>query len=426
MSSTLEKISDNTAYINIEIEEAEFKEGIDKAFKKNAKHFAIPGFRKGKAPKKIIEQHYGESVFYEDAINILLPDVYDNAIAQLNLEPVDRPNFEIKQIGQEGENVLLSATVTLKPEVQLGKYKGIQLDKVEYTVTEEQVDEEIKSYQERNARIITVEDRAVKDGDIVTIDYTGYKDGVAFLGGEGKDFELTIGSGQFIPGFEEQLIGCEIGSDVKVNVTFPEDYHADDLKGAKAEFDVKIHGIKIKELPQLDDEFAKDVSEFDTFDAFRSDVKEKLVEAAQNKQKAELENKAIEAVAKETKVDIPQCMIDTQIDVMLRDYDMRLSQQGLNLDKYLEITNSSKDEMRKQLAAQAQQQVQTTLTLEQLVKQEQVEATEQEIEDEFAKIADMYKMDVEKIKKAIPTDDIKRDIATKKAIEFIVANAKIK
>ncbi|MCK9478269.1 MAG: trigger factor [Firmicutes bacterium] len=426
MQANLEKITGNTAYINIEIDEAEFKKGVDKAYVKNAKHFSIPGFRKGKAPKVLIEQYYGPSIFYEDAVNILLPDAYEDAVRTLNLEPVDRPDFEIKEIGEGQKGVSLSATVTLKPKVELGKYKGIELKKVEYPVTDEDLDKEIQSYRERNSRIITVEDRAVKDGDIVTIDFKGYKDGEPFPGGEGKEHELTIGSGQFIPGFEQQLIGCEIGAEPKVSVTFPDDYHADDLKGAKAEFEVKIHSIKVKELPETDDEFAKDISEFDTFEEFKNDIKEKLNKQASERQKMQMENDATQAAAENTKVDIPACMIDSQIDVMLRDYEMRLRQQGLSLENYLQITNMSIDDFKGQFSEQAEKQVKITLTLEQIIKEENIEVTEQETEDEITRLAELYNIPAENVKNAIPADDIKRDVKTKKAIDIIVSNAVIK
>lgn len=426
MSATLEKISDNTAHINIELEHSVFEEGINKAYLKNAKRFAVPGFRRGKAPRKLIEQYYGEGVFYEDAINILLPEAYENAIDELKLEPVDKPEIEIKQIGGEGESVIINAKVTVRPEVKLGDYKGIELNKVEYNVTDEDVDNEINLYRERNARIITVEDRPVEKGDIVTIDFKGYKDGEAFPGGEGSGYELTIGSGQFIPGFEDQLIGCTAGSETKISVTFPEDYHDEGLKGAKAEFEVKIHSIKVKELPEPDDEFAKDVSEFNTFEEFKNDIKSRLVEQAENRQKAQLENEAVSKVAEKTEADIPQCMIDSQIEDMLRDYEMRLRQQGLSLDKYLEITQNSPEDLKAQFAEQAKKQVMVSLTLEQIGRQEKIEVSDQEVEEEINRLAQAYKLPAENVKKFISPEDLKNDIKTRKTVELIVASAVIK
>lgn len=425
MSASLEKISGNIAEINIEVEVSKFNEGINSAYLKNAKKFNLPGFRKGKAPRKLVEQYYGEGVFYEDAINIIFPEVYDAAIEELKLEPVDRPDIDVVQIG-DGKNLILSAKVTLKPEVKIGKYKGIEIEKVEYNVSNEEIEEEIKKVQERNSRVITVEDRAVQSGDIVSIDFEGFKDGVAFPGGEGKDYELTIGSGQFIPGFEDQLIGKEIGSDNTVAVTFPEDYHAEDLKGAAVEFKVKIHSIKVKELPELDDEFAKDVSEFDTFEEYKNDIKAKLEEEAEKRTKAEIENTAVEAVVESAEVEIPQCMIDTRIDSMLRDYDMRLMQQGLNLQKYLELTNMNIEDMREQFKTQAEKNVKTSLTLEAIAKEETFEVSADELEEELKNMAEMYKMPVEEIKKHVHGEDLENDLKIKKTVEMIVANTTLK
>lgn len=425
MSASLEKISGNIAEINIEVEVSKFNEGINNAYLKNAKKFNLPGFRKGKAPRKLIEQYYGESVFYEDAINIIFPDVYDAAIEELKLEPVDRPDIDVVQIG-DGKNLILSAKVILKPDVKIGKYKGIEIEKVEYNVSNDDIDNEIKKVQERNSRVITVENRPVQSDDIVTIDFEGFKDGVAFAGGEGKDYELTIGSGQFIPGFEDQLIGKEIDSDVDVSVTFPEDYHAEDLKGAAVEFKVKIHSIKVKELPNLDDEFAKDVSEFDTFEEYKNDVKEKLSQQAEQKQKGEIENAAISAVVDNAEVEIPQCMVDTRIESMIRDYDMRLMQQGLNLEKYLELTGMKIENLKEQFKSQAEINVKTSLTLEAICKEESVEVTDDELEAEFKNMAEMYKMPIEEIKKHVQADDLANDLKIKKTVEMIVANTTLK
>lgn len=425
MSATLEKISANTAELKIEVEAEKFEEGVKKAFSKNAKRFPLPGFRKGKAPRKLIEQYYGEGVFYEDAINIIFPDAFDAAVEELNLEPVDRPEIDVLQVG-EGKNLVLSAKVTVKPEAKLGKYKGIEIKKVEYNVSDEDVSDEITKLQERNSRIITVEGRPIKTDDITTIDFEGFKDGEAFPGGQGKDYELTIGSGQFIPGFEEQLIGKEAGADVSVNVTFPDDYHAEDLKGAAVEFKVKIHSIKTKELPALDDEFAKDVSEFDTFEEFKNDIKAKLTEKAESSQKAETENNAVDAVTEKAEVDIPECMIQSRIESMLSDYDMRLARQGLGLEKYLELTNMNIDDIKAQFKPQAEKQVKASLVLEAVAKAEDIEVTADEIEAEYKNFSDMYKMPVDDIKKYIIAADLKNDLKVKKAAEFIVANAKIK
>jgi len=425
MSAKLEKLENNIAELKIEVDAAIFEEGIKKSYSKNAGRFNIPGFRKGKAPRKMIEQAYGEGVFYEDAINFVCPDAYDVAITELNIDPVDRPEIDVEQIGN-GENFIFTAKVAVKPEVELGKYKGIEITKVEYNVTDEEINAEVTKLQERNSRIVTVDDRAVENGDITTIDFEGFKDGIAFDGGAGKDFELTIGSGQFIPGFEEQLVGRLIGDEVLVKVTFPEDYQAEDLKGAPVEFKVKVNAIKKKELPELDDEFAKDVSEFDTLQALKDDFKSKLTVQAENRQKSETENSAVEAVVETVKVEIPDCMIETQLNTIMRDYDMRLSQQGLSIEKYMEITGSTIETFKAQFKEQAEKQVKTSLTLEAIGKKEAFEASDEELEAEYTTIAENYKMPVEEIKKYIPANDLKEDLVTKKVVEFIVKNAKIK
>lgn len=425
MSAKLEKIENGIAELTIEVDAAKFDEGMSKAYAKTAKRFAIPGFRKGKAPRKMVEQYYGEGVLYEEAVNIVCPDAYDEAIDELKLEPVDRPEIDIVTIGG-GQNLVFTAKVILKPEVKLGKYKGIEIEKTEYNVSDEDIMKEIEATAERNSRIITVEDRAIAEGDIAVIDFEGFKDGVAFEGGSGKDYDLTIGSGQFIPGFEEQLVGKNIGEDVSVNVTFPEDYHAEELKGAAVEFKVKVNGIKVKEVPAIDDELAKDASDFDTLDEWKKSVAEKLEKNAEAKQKAEIENKAVEMVSKKTKVEIPDCMIETQTEQMIRDYEMRLMQQGLSLDMYLKYTNSTVDALKEQFKDQAKTQVITTLTLEAIAKKEEIKAADEDIEAEYKTISEMYKMDIEEVKKIVRPESLADDITMRKTVEFIVANAKIK
>ena len=425
MAVSLEKIQDNIAEFKIEVDSAKFEEGINKAFLKNASRFSVPGFRKGKAPRKIIEKYYGEGIFYEDAINIIFPEVYDKAVEELKIEPVDRPEVDIDELGGE-KGLVLSVKVTVKPEVKLGKYEDIEIKKVEYNVTDEDVEAELKRVQDRNARIVTVENRNVQEGDIVTIDFQGFKDGEPFEGGEGKGYELTIGSGHFIPGFEDQLIGKEVGSETEVKVTFPEDYHAEELKGADAVFKVKIHSIKVRELPALDDEFAKDVSEFDTLEEYKNDLKAKLVEQAENRQKSETENLAVEAVVENAEVEIPQCMIDERAEAMIRDYEMSLMQQGITLDRYFEITQTSMDDLKKQFEGQAKTRVKTNLVLEAVAKAEGIEATEEEVEQEYTKLAEMYKMNADDVKKYIMADDISNSIKIRKVVEMIVAKAQVK
>ena len=381
MASTLVKKENNTVEFKFEISVDAFEVAMDKAFKKNAKYFNIPGFRKGKAPRKMVEKMYGEGVLYEDAINFAFPEAYDSAIDELQLEPVSNPELDIDTL-EKGQPVVLIAKVTVKPEVTLGEYKGIEIKKPEYNVTAKDVNAEI-------SRMVTVEDRAVKKGDIANIDFEGFKDGVAFDGGKGEKFDLTIGSGQFIPGFEDQLIGAKIGEEKEIEVTFPEDYQAEELKGAKATFKVKINGITVKELPALDDEFAKD-NDFDTFDALKADVKAKLKKAADDRAKAEIENEVITVAAKNITADIPDCMIDTQLDAIVRDYDMRLAQQGLNVEKYLQIMGMTMEQFKEGFKDRAKEQVRVSLMLEAVAKAEKVEVTEKEIEDEIANIAEMY------------------------------------
>ncbi len=417
------KTENGVAEFKIEISAEKFEEGMKKSYSKNVKHINVPGFRKGKAPRAMIEKLYGAEIFYEDAVNFVLPDAYDEAVKELELEPVDRPEIDLEDI-KKGEAVIVTAKVQLKPEVKLGKYKGIKLEKVEYNVSDEDVDAEVAKALERNSRVIEIDDRAVENGDIAVIDFEGFKDGVAFDGGAGKDFELTIGSGQFIPGFEEQLIGANKGDEVTVNVTFPEDYHAEDLKGAAAEFKVKINAIKKKELPALDDEFAKDVSEFDTLSEYKEDIKKNLQEAKDAQAKAETEDKAIEAVAEKTEVEIPDCMIEQQLNMMLRDYDARLQGQGISLQQYFQMTGMTADKFKEQFKDHATQQVRVSLTLEAIAKAEKVEATAEDIEAEYTKIADSYQMKAEDIKKFIPEEDIKDGIVNKKVVELIVDAAK--
>ena len=423
--SKLEKIENSVAEFTFEVSSEAFEKGMDKAFAKNAKYFAVPGFRKGKAPRKMVEKMYGRGVLYEDALNFALPDEYDKAVEELKLEPVDKPEIDLDGDIVDGESIKIIAKVTVKPEVKLGKYKGITLEKVEYNVSSKDVDAEIEKLRENGARLETVEDRPVANGDIANIDYEGFKDGVAFDGGKGEAYDLTIGSGQFIPGFEDQLIGANAGDEVTVKVKFPEEYHSEELKGADAEFKVKVNAIKVKVLPELDDEFAKDVSEFETFKELKADIKKKLKEQAEARAKNEMNASAIEKVSELTKVEIPQCMIDSQLNTMMNDYDMRMQQQGLSLKQYFQMTGMTEDTFKKQFAEQAKNQVITTLTLDEIGKKEKIDAYADDIEAEYTKIAESYGMKAEQIKGYIPEDDIKKDIITRKVVDLIVENATV-
>ena len=422
-----EQIEKNTVKLTIGVDKETFEKAVDKAYKKNVKQITIPGFRKGKAPRKIIEKYYGEGVFYEDAVNFVCPEAYEYAVKEAGIEPVDRPEIDIETIGGE-EDLVLTATVTVKPEVTLGEYKGIKCEKTVYETKDEDVDAEIKANAEKSARLVSVEDRAVQMGDITVIDFEGFTDGVAFEGGKGTNHTLEIGSGQFIPGFEDQLVGAEIGVETEVNVTFPEQYHSEQLKGKPAVFKVTVKEIKVKELPELDDDFAKDVSEFDTFEAYKNSIKEKLDKSNEARTKAEFENKLVEAVCENAEIDIPQCMIDNRIEELIREFGYRLSSQGLNMEQYMQITGATADTFKEQFKDQAEAQVKSSLVLEKIVKLENIEVTEEDVEKELQTMADMYGMELDKVKTLIGDNEkesMKEDLKMKKAVELIAENAKV-
>ena len=422
-----EQIEKNTVKLTIGVDKETFEKAVDKAYKKNVKQITIPGFRKGKAPRKIIEKYYGEGVFYEDAVNFVCPEAYEYAVKEAGIEPVDRPEIDIETIGGE-EDLVLTATVTVKPEVTLGEYKGIKCEKTVYETKDEDVDAEIKANAEKSARLVSVEDRAVQMGDITVIDFEGFTDGVAFEGGKGTNHTLEIGSGQFIPGFEDQLVGAEIGVETEVNVTFPEQYHSEELKGKPAVFKVTVKEIKVKELPELDDDFAKDVSEFDTFEAYKNSIKEKLDKSNEARTKAEFENKLVEAVCENAEIDIPQCMIDNRIEELIREFGYRLSSQGLNMEQYMQITGATADTFKEQFKDQAEAQVKSSLVLEKIVKLENIEVTEEDVEKELQTMADMYCMELDKVKTLIGDNEkesMKEDLKMKKAVELIAENAKV-
>ncbi|MBO4953643.1 MAG: trigger factor [Clostridia bacterium] len=424
MSVKMEQLENNKVKLELQITSEKFQDGIQKAYIKMANRFTVPGFRKGKAPRFMVEKYYGEGVFYEEAINLLFPEVYMAAIDETGIEPVSQPEVDIKEFNDDKSLVLL-VEVFVKPEVALGKYKGVSVKKVEHNVTAAQVKEELERMRERNGRVVTVEDRAIKKGDTATIDYEGFVDGVPFEGGKGEGHPLEIGSGQFIPGFEDQLIGKKLGEEVDVNVEFPKEYHAEELAGKPALFKVKIHKITMKELPALDDEFAKDVSEFDTLDALKADTKEKLVARAKEQAKAEQEELVLEKVVDGAKVDIPQVMIDERVNQTIEEYNMRLSSQGITMEKYMELTGGSMDDFRAQTAPMAEKQVKTRLVLEAIAKAEAIEATEEDIDAEYTKMAEMYGVEADVVKKAVPADDLKHDVAIRKTVEFLVNEASL-
>ena len=427
MSIKIEKTENkNELKLEFTIEAKKFDDAILKVYQKSARYFNIPGFRKGKAPFNIVERMYGDEIFYEDAFNELVPEIYEKEIEENKIEAVSKPNIDIVTM-KKGENLVFTAIVQTKPEVKLGKYKGIELKNVEYPVTDEDVEHELSHMQEHNARIITVEDRAVKEKDIAVIDFEGFVDGKAFEGGKAERHELEIGSKTFIPGFEDQIIGMKTGEEKDINVKFPEDYFSKDLAGKDAMFKVKLHEIKEKQLPELDDEFAKDVSEFDTLKDLKVSIKDKKQAENDEKAKHETENLAIEAVSAETNIDIPSGMIETEIDAMIRDLEQQLSYQGISLDQYLHIMNKTRKEIEDNYKEQAEKNVKSRLILEEIIKEEKREASEEEILEKIKEMASNYgKKEDDLNKNEALKEYLANSIKTEKAIELIIKNAKIK
>ncbi len=417
----------NTVKMSITVPAAEFEKSVQKAYLKSRGRFNMPGFRKGKAPRKIIEMTYGEGVFFEEAIDLILPEAYRNALDELKIEPVARPDIDIKELAK-GKDVVFEADVVVKPEVSLGDYKGLEVEKVTVDVTDEQVTAELDKQRDMNGRVVDVEDRPVADGDTAIIDFEGFVDGQAFEGGKGENHNLVIGSGSFIPGFEEQLIGADLNADKEVNVTFPEDYHADHLAGKEAVFKVAIKGIKVKELPALDDEFAKDTSEFDTLDELKADIKESLQKSATEQAESATRDKVIDAVVEKLEADIPAEMIEGEIDGMVQDFEYQLRYQGLELDQYLQFSGSKMEDLREQMKEDAEGRVKVQLTLEKVAQQESIEVTDEDLEKEFERLAESQKSSVEDVKKMFgaQTEYMKASIQTRKTVDFLVDNANLK
>ncbi|MFZ5353212.1 MAG: trigger factor [Bacillota bacterium] len=425
MNSRLEKMENNIATLEITVSAEKLEQGMMKSYMKNVKKFNIPGFRKGKAPRKIIEKFYGVEVFYEDAINEVCPDAYEEAVKEHNLEPVERPSIDIVEI-EAGKGMVFKAEVTVKPEVKLGQYKGIEAAKKEYNVTDEDISKELEVMREKNARIVEVTDRAVKLGDITTIDFKGFVDDIQFEGGTGENYKLEIGSGQFIPGFEEQLIGKEIGAEVDVNVSFPEQYRNTELAGKPALFKVTVKEIKEKQLIDLDDEFAKDVSEFDTLDELKADIRKKREDEAARLAKQNYEDEVINKVVENSIIEIPDVMVDNQINSMLRDFDYQLRHQGLNLEAYMKYMNKSMDELKESYRTMAYNRVKTQLVLEEIAKVEAIQSSDEDLNEEIEKTAKMYNQEADKFRKALKEDDIeyiKEGIIVQKTIDFLVENS---
>jgi trigger factor len=427
MQVKVEKLEKNVVQLEIEVDAAIFEEGMKKAFAKNAGKFNIPGFRKGKAPRQIVEKYYGEQVLYEDAINIVCPEAYDKAVEENDLHPVDRPEIDIKEMGRD-VNLVFTAKVTVKPEVELGQYKGVEVKKADAVVTDDDVDKELQKVVDKNARLITVEDRGIQNGDTAVIDFEGFIDDVAFEGGKGEDYSLVIGSGTFIPGFEDQLVGLATGSEADVNVAFPEDYGKAELAGKPAVFKVTVKEIKVKELPALDDEFAKDVSEFDTLDEYKADLRKKLVEKAEHQAEHENQDKVVEKVVENATVEIPDVMVEKRIDNLAYDFDMRLRYQGLDLQKYLDMMGMQMSNFREQFKNRALQEVKTQLVIEEIGKKEAIAPDEDDVAAEIAKLAENYKQEPEEFKKHLQDDDIeyiKSSLVARKTVDFLVANAQL-
>ena len=418
-----EKLEKNQHELQFSIDAASFNDAIAKAYKREAGKYNIPGFRKGKAPRHMIEKMYGEDVFQYSAVNDLFPAEYDKAVEASGIEPVDRPEVDIVSMNT-ADGVVLKAVVTVKPEMKVGNYIGLKAEKAANTVEDAAVDAEVDRLRERNARLVTREGKA-QDGDITDIDFEGFVDGEAFDGGKGEHFSLTLGSGQFIPGFEEQVAGHEAGEEFDVNVTFPEDYHAKELAGKAAVFKVKLNEVQYKELPAADDEFAKDVSEYDTLEEFKASIRKNMEESAEKQAELEVENTLVDQLVATLEGEIPPVMIETRIDEMVRDFDYRLSQQGLRLADYLKYIGGDEAKFREGFKEQAEKQVKMRLALEAVAKAENIEASEEDFENEVKRIADTYKMEVEKVRSIIPVAEVKKDLAVNKGIDFIKSKAEI-
>lgn len=428
MSLQVEKLEKNMAKLVIEVPAEELEKAIQKAYQKSKNKISVPGFRKGKVPRQIIEKMYGREIFYEDAANGLIPGAYEKALDECEESVVSSPKIEVVQI-EAGKPFIFSAEVALKPEVKLGKYKGVKVDKQAISVTQEEIDAEVEKERENNGRTVEVEGRAIENGDIATIDFEGFVDGVAFEGGKGENYPLTIGSGSFIPGFEEQLIGKNRDEEVEVNVTFPEDYHAEELKGKEALFKVAIKEVKTKELPDLDDEFASEVSEFDTLAEYKEDIKKKLTEKKEKEAKNAKEEAVIDAIIADAAMEIPDAMLETQQRQIVDEFAQRLQMQGLSLEQYFQFTGLDGQKMLEQTKPQAEKRIKSRLVLEAVAAAEGIAASEEDYENEIARMAEVYNMEADKVKETLGDNEKARkqlmdDLAVTKAVEFVVSQAK--
>ncbi|MCD8231228.1 MAG: trigger factor [Clostridiales bacterium] len=416
----------NMVQLTIEVSAEELEKALQRAYNKQKKDFAIPGFRKGKVPRVMIEKMYGPAVFYEDAVNDLIPQAYSDAVEESGQDVVSRPTIGVVQI-EKGKPFIFTADVAIRPEVTLGKYAGVTVTKVDTTASEEEIMAEIDKERENNARIIAVEDRAIETGDTAVIDYEGFTDGVAFEGGKGENHSLEIGSGSFIPGFEDQLIGKNVGDEVEVNVTFPEEYHAPDLAGKDAVFQVKIHEVKTKEIPELDDDFAQDVSEFDTVDEYKESVKKKVEERKAGDAKRAQQEEAMEKIVEKSKMDIPAAMIDAQCEQMINQFAQQMAQQGLSMDQYLQFSGTTVDQLKEQVRPDAETRIKNDLVLDAIAKAENIVITDEDVDAEIEKMASMYQMEADQLRSYIGEDEkenMKLDLASQKAMQFVTDNMK--
>jgi trigger factor len=427
MSVQVENLEKNMAKLTIEVAAEEFEKAVQAAYMKNKNKITIPGFRKGKAPRVMIEKMYGTGIFFEDAANALIQREYPKAADESGLDIVSYPEIDVVQV-EKGKSFIFTAEVAVKPEVTLGEYKGLEVEVAPVEVTEEEVAAELKREQENNSRTIDVDDRAVAEGDMVTLDFEGFVDGEAFEGGKGTDYPLTIGSNSFIPGFEDQLVGAELNTEVEVNVTFPENYHANDLAGKPAVFKCTVKAIKVKELPELDDEFAKDVSEFDTLDEYKADIEKNLRERKEGVAKREREDKAVDAVIANAQMDIPEAMIQNQIQQLMNDFVQRMQAQGLSIDQYYQFTGLDQAKIQEQMRPQALKRIQSRLVLEKVAEVENIQISDEKFEEELKTMADMYKMEVEKLKELMgdaEKEQMKKDIAVQEAVTLVAESAKV-
>ena len=421
MSLQVEKLEKNMAKLTIEVSAEDLEKAMQAAYQKAKGRITLPGFRKGKAPRKMIEQMYGKGIFLEDAANALIPEHYSKALEECDLEIVSQPEIDVTQ-AEPGKAFIFTAEVAVKPEVTLGEYKGVEVPKSETEVTDEDVEAELKKEQEKNSRTVTVEDRGAENGDITTIDFEGFVDGEAFEGGKGTDYPLTLGSNSFIPGFEDQLVGSKAGDHVEVKVTFPEEYQAKELAGKEAVFQCDVKKIETKEVPELDDEFAKDVSEFDTLAEYKEDVKKKLTEKKEKEARTAKENAAVDKAIENAQMDIPEAMIETQTRQMLDDFARRMQSQGLSMEQYFQFTGQSVDKMMEDMKPQALKRIQTRLVLEKIAEVENIQPTEEEVNEEISKMAEMYKMEADKLKDLIGENEMeqmKKDMAVQKAVTLV-------